>query len=159
MESEGRESIQGAVEASRTMKRQVRWTEKVKLFFELHWLKVIGVAALLVSIVWPITTLMSLDSYQRTYMYTLLSMAPLQSIIYIIPFAIAIWWIHYGGLSFSKLAKSRVKDGDINVKWDEVIGMEEAKQEAWEVVELLRDMRHGRLVYQNPEVKIYEVAI
>ncbi|MBI4354293.1 MAG: AAA family ATPase, partial [Candidatus Omnitrophica bacterium] len=46
---------------------------------------------------------------------------------------------HYGGGSFSKIAKGRVKGDQVNVKWDEVIGMEEAKLEAWEVVELLRD--------------------
>ncbi len=37
------------------------------------------------------------------------------------------------------MSKSHVKGEDINVKWDEVIGMDEAKREAWEVVELLKD--------------------
>jgi cell division protease FtsH len=121
------------------MGRKPTLLDKIRLFWELHWLKVIGGVSLVVAVIWPIFTLAALDSYQRQYMYTLLSLTPIQSIFYIIPFGIVIWWIHYGGLSFSKLAKSQVKGKQIQVRWDDVIGMEEVKQEAWEVVELLRD--------------------
>jgi cell division protease FtsH len=37
------------------------------------------------------------------------------------------------------MQKSMIKGKNINVRWSDVIGMEEAKMEAWEVVELLRD--------------------
>jgi cell division protease FtsH len=50
-----------------------------------------------------------------------------------------LFWLHYGGGSFSKMAKNRVKGENVNIRWDDVIGMEEVKQEAWEVVELLKD--------------------
>ena len=48
-----------------------------------------------------------------------------------------LYWLHYGGGSFSKIKTSKVKESHPNIKWDDVIGMAEAKQEAWEDVELL----------------------
>jgi cell division protease FtsH len=42
-----------------------------------------------------------------------------------------------GGLA--KISKSKIRGEFVNVKWSDVIGMEEAKKEAWEVVQLLKD--------------------
>src|SRR6185295_7408863 len=94
---------------------------------------------LVASIVWPIFALSKIDSYQRTYLMALFAMTPIQSILYAGIFIAMLYWLHYGGGSFSKLDKSTVKSNNVKVKWDDVIGMEEAKQEAWEVVELLKD--------------------
>jgi len=121
------------------MKRGPSAWQAVRLFFELHWIKILIVTILLGSIIWPIVTLMSIDSYQRTYLVALFSMTPIQSIVYGGFFVAMLWWLHYGGGSFAKMSKSQVKGSRVNVKWDEVIGLEEAKMEAWEVVELLRD--------------------
>ncbi|MBI1992147.1 MAG: AAA family ATPase [Candidatus Omnitrophica bacterium] len=121
------------------MKRRQRPIERIRLFFEIHWVKVAVVLVVLGSILWPIFALMGIDSYQRTYLMALFAMTPIQSILYAGIFIIMLSWLHYGGGSFSKLSKSRVKGEAVKVRWDEVIGMEEAKREAWEVVELLKD--------------------
>lgn len=121
------------------MKRRRNWWESICLFVEIHWLKAVIIIALLASIVWPWYTLQSLDSYQRTYLMAVLSMTPVQSILGAVAFVALLYWLHYGGGSFSKISKGAVKGAQVNVKWHEVIGMEEAKQEAWEVVELLKD--------------------
>ncbi len=121
------------------MKRPVSFNDRVRIFFELHWIKLAIILTMLISVLWPIQAFMALDSYQRTYLLAFTSMLPLQSIIYAGVFIVMLYWLHYGGGSFSKLNKSRVRSDHINVRWSEVIGMEEAKQEAWEVVELLRD--------------------
>ena len=121
------------------MKRRRNFIEDVKLFFELHWVKMVIVVTLVASIVWPIFALSKIDSYQRTYLMALFAMTPIQSILYAGIFIAMLYWLHYGGGSFSKLDKSTVKANRIRVKWDDVIGMEEAKREAWEVVELLKD--------------------
>ena len=113
--------------------------ERIQLFFELHWVKIVMVIILVGSILWPIYALMKIDSYQRTYLMALFAMTPIQSILYAGIFIVMLSWLHYGGGSMSKLTKSRVKGDQVNVKWDEVIGMDEAKLEAWEVVELLKD--------------------
>jgi len=111
----------------------------MRLWFEVHWVKIVLIILLIASIIWPIVAMMKIDSYQRTYLMALFAMTPIQSILYAGIFMLFMYWLHYGGGSFSKISKSSVKGGQVNVKWDEVIGMAEAKQEAWEVVELLKD--------------------
>ena len=121
------------------MKQRRNFLNWVRVFFELHWVKIVMVIILVGSILWPIYALMKIDSYQRTYLMALFAMTPIQSILYAGIFIIMLYWLHYGGGSFSKMSKGTVKGDQVNVRWDEVIGMEEAKQEAWEVVELLKD--------------------
>src|SRR3989338_8597473 len=121
------------------MKRRRNPIESIRLFFELHWVKVLLVVLCIASIVWPVYALMKIDSYQRTYLMALFAMTPIQSILYAGIFIMMLYWLHYGGGSFSKISKSTIKGNQVNVAWAEVIGMEEAKQEAWEVVELLKD--------------------
>ena len=121
------------------MKRQQNFSEKIQLFFELHWIKLIGVVVLILSIAWPTITLLGMDSYQRQYLYAMVSLTPIQSIIYTIPFIGGYWWLFSGGMGIGKLSKNAIKPGQINIHWNDVIGLEEAKLEAWEVVELLRD--------------------
>ncbi|MBI3321763.1 MAG: AAA family ATPase [Candidatus Omnitrophica bacterium] len=121
------------------MKRQRTALEKLRILWELHWIKVALAIGLAISLVWPVLALSQIDSYQRTYLMALFAMTPIQSILYAGIFILMLYWLHYGGGSFSKISKGRVKGDQINVKWSDVIGMEEAKQEAWEVVELLKD--------------------
>ncbi len=121
------------------MKRRLNLLEKTRLFVELHWIKIASVAFLILSFVWPVLAFRAIDSYQRTYLLALTSTFPLQAIIYTGLFIAMYYWLLFGGLSFNKMAKGRVKAANIQVKWDEVIGLAEAKLEAWEVVELLRD--------------------
>jgi len=112
---------------------------KLRLWFEIHWIKIVLGILLIASIVWPVVALMQIDSYQRTYLMALFAMTPIQSILYAGIFMGFMYWLHYGSGSFSKLSKKRVKGEDVKVRWDDVIGLDEAKQEAWEVVELLKD--------------------
>jgi cell division protease FtsH len=113
--------------------------QQLRTFLELHWVKVCIVLVVLLSVLLPVWALAPLDSYGRYNILAFQSFMPLQSIVYSGFFVAFLFWLHYGGLSFSRLTKGRVKAENVKVKWDEVIGLEEAKQEAWEVVELLRD--------------------
>ncbi len=119
--------------------KKLNWFRRLSLMGELYWVIALIALVLLASIIWPAFALLGLDSYQRKYFMVLLSLTPLQSILYGGIFVAMLYWLHYGGGSFSKLTKSRIQAKQINIRWDEVIGMEEAKLEAWEVVELLRD--------------------
>ncbi len=121
------------------MKRRRSFLDTLRVLWDLHWIKAAIIIVVLASIAWPIYALMGIDSYQRTYLMALFAMTPIQSIIYTGIFVVMLYWLHYGGGSFSKMGKSQVKSDQVNIKWDEVIGMEEAKREAWEVVELLKD--------------------
>lgn len=121
------------------MSRKKSLFTKFWMFWELHWVKLAITVAVVGSIVWPAYYISRLDSYQQTYLWALFSMTPIQSILYTAIFLVGLSWLHYGGGSFGKLNKSQVKGENVNVKWADVIGLEEAKLEAWEVVELLKD--------------------
>jgi len=41
--------------------------------------------------------------------------------------------------SVEAMGENKILGGKVNVKWDEVIGMKDAKEEAWEIVKLLKD--------------------
>ena len=115
------------------------WDRKFRLLWELHWVKVACALVLLGSIILPLAVLSQIDSYQRLYILALLSIFPLEAILSAGFFVAFLYWLHYGGGSFSKMSKGMVRGDQVRVAWDDVIGMEEAKQEAWEVVELLKD--------------------
>ena len=89
------------------MKRRINAFGQIRLFVEIHWVKLLIGGILVGAILWPIITLMNIDSYQRTYLVALFSMTPIQSIVYGGFFVAMLWWLHYGGGSFSKITKNR----------------------------------------------------
>ncbi|MBI4353643.1 MAG: hypothetical protein HY595_00255, partial [Candidatus Omnitrophica bacterium] len=46
------------------MKRHRSWLQRIALFFEMHWVKMLVIFVLVLSIVWPIVTFSKIDSYQ-----------------------------------------------------------------------------------------------
>ncbi|MBI4432203.1 MAG: AAA family ATPase [Candidatus Omnitrophica bacterium] len=110
---------------------------KLKLFWWNHWIKIV-VVAWVVFIFWiPVAALKSIDSYQRSYMVAWLSTMGLQATISAVIFVVLYSWVLQGGLQ--KLKKRQVKSEGVNVHWKDVIGMEGAKMEAKELVELIKD--------------------
>ena len=49
-------------------------------------------------------------------------------------------------LNLEKTGEEKILSNKVNVKWDEVIGMTSAKEEAWELVELLKDRNRVKSV-------------
>ena len=49
-------------------------------------------------------------------------------------------------VSIEKTGEDKILSSKVNVKWDEVIGMEETKKDAWEIVELLKDRHKLKVV-------------
>ena len=113
--------------------------KKLRMWWEMNWIVFVIGLVLLACILLPVFVLSKIDSYQRLYIVALLSIFPLEAIISAGSFVAFLYWLHYGGGSFSKISKGAIKGEQINIKWADVIGMEEAKAEAWEVVELLKD--------------------
>ena len=48
--------------------------------------------------------------------------------------------------SIEKTGEDKILSSKINVKWDDLIGMEETKKDAWEIVELLKDRHKLKIV-------------
>jgi len=55
-------------------------------------------------------------------------------------------------VSIEKTGEDKVLSSKVNVKWDDLIGMEETKKDAWEIVELLKD-RHKLKVIGGQIIK------
>jgi len=112
--------------------------KKLKFFFIRHWIKVAALIVIIFSIMLPWSVLSRIDSYQRIYLMAWLSIMPLQSIISAAIFVVLLYWLHYGG-GFTKIRKKSVSKSEVNIRWDDVIGMEQAKLECKEIVKLIKD--------------------
>lgn len=126
--------------------------KKVRFYVKLYWLKVVLFAllgALLVSVVMLIITGLRAWNESESYLrQSQLAMVPLQlylqivmAFIFGIVYTYMWYWLMFkkGAQSFSQTTKKAVAGGDVGVTWDDVIGMDEAKQEALEVVKLITD--------------------
>jgi len=107
-----------------------------------HWFKITIILAsvILVGLSW--WGMASLESYYRNIT---LAQLPLQMIIMVINavvFAYIYMLLFRGGLGKMDDKKS-IKAKNVQVKFSDVIGIDEAKDECWEVVELIKD--HARL--------------
>ena len=114
-----------------------RLGKKLKLFFMNHWIKVVVAGVVILLIILAVIGLMSMESFYRRMT---LSQMPLQFLIAGIHAMIFVFmYSTFLRGSFAQMKKTKVKSQDINVKFDEVVGIDEAKEEAWEVVELIKD--------------------
>lgn len=119
------------------MNKWRRW----KLFWMDHWVKVAITFAALVLVIASIWGMASLESYYRNIT---LAQLPLQILMVIINSVIFVYmYMMVFSNGFSKMGNKNIKSKDVKVKFSDVIGIDEAKDECWEVVELIKD--HARL--------------
>lgn len=120
---------------------------KLKLFWWNHWVKIV-VILWLIFIFWvPFAALGSIDSYQRQYMVAWLSTTGLQATISAVIFVVLYSWVLQGGLQ--KLKKNKIKGDKVAIHWNDVIGMDSAKVEAKEIVELIKDRARVKKIGGN----------
>jgi len=126
--------------------------KKIRFYLKLHWLKgllFIFLTALAISLVFFI--IIGLRAWNESESYlrqSQLAMIPLQLYLQIIMalifgfvYTYLMYWLYFkrGASSFSQTKKKSVAGEDIGVTWNDVIGMDEAKEEALEVVKLITD--------------------
>jgi cell division protease FtsH len=121
------------------------------IFLRLYWLRIILAVILLIGLVATIQFVMYcfqnyglLEDYSKRQisgqMALLLPMFVLVNLL-ALPIMLGLqYYFMQGGLAGS-IGKEKAGLAKVNVKWDQVIGMEGAKKEAWELVKLLKD-RH-----------------
>lgn len=114
-----------------------RW----KLFWMDHWLKIAIIFGAVILIAFSIIGMASLESYYRNITLAQLPLQILMVILNSVIFVYLYMFIFRGG--FAKLDKKNIKANEVNVKFSDVIGIDEAKEECWEVVQLIKD--HVRL--------------
>jgi cell division protease FtsH len=118
--------------------------QRIFLFFQFNWLKIIIVTFsifILISFIWGVHAFITIDSYTRkaglAQQVIYLPMGALQAVI----FAGVYMLFLMGGTN--RFKKKSIKGSKVNVKFDDVIGLEEAKIESMEVVSLIKD--HKRI--------------
>ena len=125
---------------------------KIKLFLKFHWIKllvIIGGIAVLVSLIIFLRNAIGAwflsERYTKRQMlaqYSMLFYVFLVTHLISMPIYALFWyWLMFRGGHFKMVSalRKKVKGKDISIYWDDVIGMEEAKQEALEVVRLIKD--------------------
>jgi len=112
---------------------------RIKIFFEDHW---VGVAVVLsVSLCFALTV-WGMSKLESFYVNMTIATLPLQILTWIFGSVISAFIyvsLMFGMFSRGGSRKGKVKSKEINVHFDDVIGIDEAKEEAWEVVQLLKD--------------------
>jgi len=126
--------------------------KKFRFYAKLHWLKallIIILAALAISLIIFIAVGIKAWNESESYLrQSQLAMIPLQlylqiimALIFGLVYTYLWYWLMFkrGAQSFSQTSKKSVSGGDIGITWRDVIGMDEAKQEALEIVKLITD--------------------
>ncbi len=107
----------------------------------MHWLnnrvKIYITAAMLVLIGLTIWGLASLESFYRNITLAQIPITLLVGTIHAVIFVFMYTVLLRGG--FSKVDKKSVDGHEVNVHFSDVIGIDEAKEECWELVELMKD--------------------
>jgi cell division protease FtsH len=111
---------------------------KLRLFWQRWWLPVVVVVGLIVAILIPVWYMSGMEPSVRNYIVGINVASLPWGILQTLVFVGFLYLLQYGG-GFAMFRKSKVDTGAVNVRFTDVIGNEEAKHEAWEVVQLLKD--------------------
>jgi len=110
---------------------------RFKMHLSMHKVKIIitfVVTALLILSVWGLS---SLESFYRHLTIAQMPITLLLSGVHAGIFVFMYMIFLRGG--FAKIKQTTIKGQKVNIHWNDVIGIDEAKEEAWEVVQLIKD--------------------
>ena len=110
---------------------------KIKFFFQRHWIGLSIAAVAIVAVVFPVWYLAGVEENTRRYIISMNVASMPWMVLNTVIFVGFLYLMQSGGLS--ALKKTRVDAGLMNIKFSDVIGLGEAKREAWEVVQLIKD--------------------
>ncbi len=110
---------------------------KFKMYFKMYWVRIVIIFVIIGVCILAVWGLASLESFYRNI--TLATM-PINLIMVALNATIFVFmYITFMQGGLAKVSKSTIKGQNVNVKWSDVIGMENVKEEAREVVQLIRD--------------------
>jgi cell division protease FtsH len=122
---------------------------KALIFIKLYWLRIILFILLIVFVVsTSIYMKYCIDNYgllenfsKRQISGQMAALFPMFFLVqaFSIPLFMFANYFAMRGFMFGNVGRERHLKANVNVKWADVIGMEEAKREAWELVKLLKD--------------------
>ena len=110
---------------------------RFKMYLMMHKVKVIIIFAVTTLFILAVWGLSSLESFYRHLTLAQMPITLLLSGVHAGIFVFMYMVFLRGG--FTKIKQTTIKGQIVNIHWDDVIGIDEAKQEAWEVVQLIKD--------------------
>ena len=110
---------------------------KIKFFFQRHWIGLSIAAITIVAVLFPVWYLAGIEENTRRYIISMNVASMPWMVLNTIIFVGFLYLMQSGGLS--ALKKTKVDAGKVNIRFSDIIGLEEAKREAWEVVQLIKD--------------------
>jgi len=126
--------------------------KKIRFYWRLYWIRIFLITAmtllgisLIIFILKGIRAWNEAESYLRQ---SQLALIPLQlylqiimALIFGVVYTFMWYWLMFkrGAQSFTQTSKKSIAGEEIGITWNDVIGMDEAKQEALEVVKLIKD--------------------
>ncbi len=122
---------------------------KFWIFLQLYWIRIIMASLIVTMFAWMIQFMVvsnsnydQLESFSRRNISAQMGQSLIMFIFVTLvqmPISFGLYyWIMSGGAA-GKLGALDLKKTNVNVKMDEVIGMDDPKREAWELVKLLKD--------------------
>ena len=114
---------------------------RIKMHFLNHRTKLFVGLGIIILIVLSVYGMMSLESYYRNITLAQMPISILLVIVNSVVFVYMYGLVLRGG--FTKIDKKNINARDVNIRFADVIGIDEAKEECWEVVQLIKD--HARL--------------
>lgn len=125
---------------------------KFKFFVRLHWVKTLIITLfILLGISLAFVIIRGIRAWNESESYlrqSQLAMIPLSlytqlvmSLFFGVTYTFMWYWLMFkrGASTFTQTAKKSIAGKEIGITWNDVIGMDEAKQEALEVVNLIKD--------------------
>jgi cell division protease FtsH len=113
---------------------------RIKLFLKKNWIVITVILLIVISIVLPVFYLSKMEANTRRYIMGINIASMPWAILQTLIFVGFLYLLQYGG-GFSRFKKAKVKSDNVNVKFSDIVGLDEAKREAWEVVELIKDRK------------------
>ncbi|MGD9642015.1 MAG: AAA family ATPase [Elusimicrobiales bacterium] len=110
---------------------------KIKLFLRNHWLGLTIAAVTCLAVLFPVWYLAGIEENTRRYIISMNVASMPWMVLNTIIFVGFLYLMQSGG--FSALKKTKIDAGLVNIKFTDVVGLGEAKREAWEVVQLIKD--------------------
>ena len=110
---------------------------RFKMYLMMNKIKFIIIFAVTTLLILSIWGLSSLESFYRHLTIAQMPITLLLSGVHAGIFVFMYMVFLRGG--FTKIKQTTIKGQKVNVHWDDVIGIDEAKEEAWEVVQLIKD--------------------
>lgn len=114
---------------------------RLKMHFLDNRTKILVISGVLLLVVLSVYGMMSLESYYRNITLAQMPVSILLVIVNSVVFVYMYSAILKGGMT--KMDKKSIKSKDVAVRFSDVVGIDEAKEECWEVVQLIKD--HAKL--------------